>query len=43
MMSIALEKIVFLPFGKLMDDYRWALFDGSITSENLNKEWWKRR
>ncbi|XP_067952220.1 angiotensin-converting enzyme-like [Watersipora subatra] len=43
MMSMALEKIVFLPFGKLMDDYRWAIFDGSITPDNLNAEWWKRR
>lgn len=43
MMSIALEKIVFLPFGKLMDDYRWAIFDGSIPKDRLNAEWWKRR
>jgi len=43
MMGIALDKIVFLPFGKLMDDFRWALFDGTITSNDLNAQWWKRR
>jgi len=43
LLSIALDKIVFLPFGKLMDDYRWAVFDGTITKENLNAEWWKKR
>lgn len=26
-----------------MDDYRWAIFDGSISKNNLNAEWWKRR
>ncbi|KAF6033407.1 ACE [Bugula neritina] len=26
-----------------MDDFRWALFDGTITSNDLNAQWWKRR
>ncbi|MEO8669702.1 MAG: M2 family metallopeptidase [Tahibacter sp.] len=40
-MKMALEKIAFLPFGKLIDEWRWGVFDGSITPENYNAAWWK--
>lgn len=43
LMGIALDKIVFLPFGKLMDDFRWALFAGEIGETDLNAGWWSRR
>ncbi|XP_022084569.1 angiotensin-converting enzyme-like isoform X2 [Acanthaster planci] len=43
LMSMALDKIAFLPFGYLMDKWRWAVFDGTITPENFNAEWWKLR
>ncbi|XP_063603044.1 angiotensin-converting enzyme-like [Penaeus indicus] len=43
LMKMALEKIAFLPFGYLIDKYRWGVFDGTITSENLNGAWWQLR
>ena len=35
----AMDKVAFLPFGLLVDRYRWGLFDGSIPSDQLNKGW----
>ncbi len=35
----AMDKVAFLPFGLLVDRYRWGLFDGSIAPENLNSGW----
>lgn len=43
LMSIALDKIAFLPFGFLMDQWRWKVFDGRISSSEYNKEWWNLR
>ena len=42
-MSKALEKIAFLPFGYLMDLYRWDVFSGKTNSEHLNRRWWQLR
>ncbi len=39
-MKLALEKVVFLPFGKLIDEWRWGVFDGSIKPEQYNAAWW---
>lgn len=41
--NIALEKVVFLPFGYSLDLWRWDVFRGNITQENYNREWWKLR
>nr|XP_045608351.1 angiotensin-converting enzyme-like [Procambarus clarkii] len=43
LMKMALEKIAFLPFGYLIDNYRWGVFDGSIPFEELNAGWWNLR
>uniref|UniRef100_A0AAX7W1A7 Angiotensin-converting enzyme n=1 Tax=Astatotilapia calliptera TaxID=8154 RepID=A0AAX7W1A7_ASTCA len=43
LMSIALDKIAFLPFGYLMDQWRWKVFDGRIPHTEYNKEWWNLR
>ncbi|XP_063872288.1 angiotensin-converting enzyme-like [Scylla paramamosain] len=43
LMEMALEKIAFLPFGYLIDKYRWGVFDNSITTEELNAGWWNLR
>ncbi|XP_056432698.1 angiotensin-converting enzyme [Gadus chalcogrammus] len=43
LMSIALDKIAFLPFGYLMDQWRWKVFDGRIPASEYNKEWWNLR
>jgi len=35
----AMDKVAFLPFGLMVDRYRWGLFDGSIPTDELNKGW----
>lgn len=35
----ALDKIAFLPFGLLVDRWRWGVFDGSILASSYNKAW----
>jgi len=42
-MKAALEKIAFLPFGKLIDQWRWDVFAGKVTPANYNAAWWKLR
>ena len=42
-MKMALDKIAFLPFGKLIDQWRWKVFSGEIKPENYNKAWWELR
>jgi peptidyl-dipeptidase A len=39
----ALEKVAFLPFGLLVDKWRWGVFSGQIKSEEYNKAWWELR
>ncbi|XP_011663849.2 angiotensin-converting enzyme [Strongylocentrotus purpuratus] len=43
LMSIALDKISFLPFGYLMDQYRWGIFNGTTPESKFNEDWWKLR
>ncbi len=42
-MKVALDKIAFLPFGKLMDQWRWGVFSGDIAPEDYNAAWWDLR
>ena len=42
-MKMALDKIAFLPFGKLIDEWRWGVFDGRIKPSEYNKAWWDLR
>jgi len=42
-MQMALDKIAFLPFGKLIDEWRWGVFSGAIAPENYNAAWWELR
>ena len=42
-MRMALEKIAFLPFGKLIDQWRWKVYSGEIKPEDYNKSWWQLR
>ena len=39
----ALDKIAFLPFGLLMDKWRWGVFSGQIAPADYNKAWWQLR
>ena len=42
-MKMALDKIAFLPFGKLIDEWRWEVFDGRVKPAEYNKAWWELR
>jgi peptidyl-dipeptidase A len=42
-MKMALDKVAFLPFGKLIDEWRWGVFDGRIKPAEYNKAWWDLR
>jgi peptidyl-dipeptidase A len=39
----ALEKIAFLPFSKLVDQWRWDVFSGKVTPDHYNEAWWALR
>jgi peptidyl-dipeptidase A len=40
LMQRALDKIAFLPFGLLIDQWRWKAFSGEIKPEQFNQAWW---
>jgi peptidyl-dipeptidase A len=42
-MKRALSKIAFLPFGKLIDEWRWKVFSGEVQPADYNKAWWALR
>ena len=39
----ALEKVAFLPFGLVIDQWRWKVFSGTIAPADLNRTWWAMR
>jgi peptidyl-dipeptidase A len=39
----ALDRVAFLPFGLMIDQWRWKVFSGEITPTNYNKGWWDLR
>ncbi|HEV8231559.1 MAG TPA: M2 family metallopeptidase [Thermoanaerobaculia bacterium] len=39
----ALDKLAFLPFGLVVDQWRWKVFSGEITPANYNASWWELR
>ena len=43
LLRMALDKIAFLPFGLLVDQYRWKIFSGEITPAQFNQAWWDLR
>ncbi len=43
LLSKALEKIAFLPFGIMIDQWRWKVFSGEIPPEKYNQTWWDLR
>jgi peptidyl-dipeptidase A len=42
-MRLALDKIAFMPFGKLVDQWRWGVFAGAIEPQDYNAAWWALR
>ncbi|MFC1609709.1 M2 family metallopeptidase [Myxococcota bacterium] len=43
LMRRALDKVAFLPFGKMIDQWRWEVFDGRIPADKYNEGWWRLR
>ncbi len=39
----ALERVAFLPFGLMIDQWRWKVFSGEIAPADYNKAWWALR
>jgi len=42
-MQQALNGVAFLPFGLLVDKWRWQVFSGELTPATYNEGWWKLR
>jgi peptidyl-dipeptidase A len=43
LLKMALDKIAFLPFGLLIDRWRWQVFSGEVSPERYNEAWWALR
>jgi peptidyl-dipeptidase A len=43
LMHKALEKVAFLPFGLVIDQWRWRVFSGEVKPTDYNKAWWEMR
>jgi peptidyl-dipeptidase A len=43
LLKMALDKIAFLPFGLLVDKWRWQVFSGEVDPAHYNEAWWKLR
>ena len=43
LLNKALDKVAFLPFGLLVDEWRWKVFSGEIKPADYNKSWWDLR
>jgi peptidyl-dipeptidase A len=39
----ALDKVAFLPFGLLLDEWRWKVFSGEVAPASYNRAWWELR
>ncbi|HVJ92756.1 MAG TPA: M2 family metallopeptidase [Labilithrix sp.] len=42
-MKMALDKVAFLPFGLLIDKWRWDVFSGKTPKSQYNQAWWELR
>jgi peptidyl-dipeptidase A len=43
LLNRALDKVAFLPFGYLVDQWRWKVFSGQVGPNDYNKAWWELR
>ncbi len=43
LMKMALDRVAFLPFGLMIDQWRWKVFNGEFSEDEYNKGWWKLR
>jgi peptidyl-dipeptidase A len=43
LLRTAMDKIAFLPFGLMIDKWRWEVFSGQVKPGDYNKAWWRLR
>lgn len=43
LMQQAMDKVAFLPFGLMVDQWRWKVFSGEYTPSEYNSGWWELR
>ena len=43
LMRQALDKVAFLPFGLMVDQWRWKVFSGEYSPSEYNDGWWELR
>ncbi|MFN8004800.1 MAG: M2 family metallopeptidase, partial [Acidobacteriota bacterium] len=43
LLRLALDKVAFLPFGYLVDQWRWKVFSGEVKADAYNRAWWELR
>jgi peptidyl-dipeptidase A len=43
LMKMALDRVAFLPFGLMIDQWRWKVFNGEFSEGDYNTGWWQLR
>jgi peptidyl-dipeptidase A len=43
LLKLALDKIAFVPFGLMVDQWRWKVFSGELKPADYNTGWWQLR
>ncbi|MFW8590838.1 M2 family metallopeptidase [Glaciecola sp. 2405UD65-10] len=43
LLKVALDKIAFVPFGLMVDQWRWKVLAGEASPEEYNRLWWELR
>ncbi len=43
LMYKALDRLAFVPFGLMVDKWRWEVFNGTISEDEYNAGWWRLR
>ena len=43
LLRTALERVAFLPFGLMIDKWRWQVFSGAVPPDQYNQAWWDLR
>lgn len=39
LLKMALERVAFMPFGLIIDMYRWEIFSGAVSEAHWNDRW----
>jgi peptidyl-dipeptidase A len=43
LLRTALQRLAFLPFGLVVDAWRWQVFSGQVAPDRYNRAWWELR